>query len=144
MLRPLAAIPLAFCLLSISPARGNSDDPANWIEVLDEATFTAAGLDKLTDAELGVLGRLLVQPAGPSFLEDEAVAFLRQNGWRPVNVAAMVGGKHQIVVLDEEGATCLTAWSSIEPLPPLGVHWAKHFGSWDVLNPDGSVQHYTD
>ena len=144
MLRPLAVIPLSLSLLCITPALGQSDDPASWIEALDQETFTAAGLDKLTDEELGVLGRILVQPAGPSFLEDEAMAYLRQNEWHPVNVAAIVGGKHQIVVLDQDGATRLTSWSSMEPLPPLGVHWAKHFGSWDVLNPDGTVQHYTD
>ena len=144
MLRPLAAIPLTFSLLCISPALGHPDDPASWIEALDEDTFTAAGLDKLSDEELGVLGRLVIQPAGPSYLEDEAMAFLRENDWHPVNVAAVVGGKHQIVVLDEDGATRLEAWSSIEPLPPLGVHWAKHFGSWDILNPDGTVHHFTD
>ena len=144
MLRPLVAIPLTLGLLSITPALGQPDDPATWIEALDEETFIAAGLDKLTDDELGVLGRLLVQPAGPSFLEDEAVAYLRENGWHPVNVAAIVGGKHQIVVLDEDGATRLSAWSSMEPLPPAGVHWAKSFGSWDILNPDGTVHHYSD
>jgi hypothetical protein len=144
MVRPLFAIPLALSLLCISPALGHPDDPATWIEALDDETFTAAGLDKLSDEELGVLGRLLIQPAGPSFLDDEAVAYLRREGWRPVNVAAVVGGKHQIVVLDEDGATRLEAWSSIEPLPPLGVHWAKRFGSWDILDPDGTVHHYTD
>ena len=144
MVRPLLAIPLTLSLLCISPVLGHPDDPASWIEALDDETFTAAGLDKLTEEELGVLGRLLVQPAGPSFLEDEAMAYLRKNDWRPVNVAAMVGGKHQIVVFDEDGATRLEAWSSIQPLPPLGVHWAKTFGSWEILNPDGTIQHYTD
>ena len=144
MVRPLVAIPLAISLLSISPALSQPDDPLGWIEGLDEKTFTDAGLDKLSDEELGVLGRLIIQPAGPSFLEDEALAFLRSNDWRPVNVAAVVGGKRQIIVQDDDGATRLTAWSSIEPLPPLGVHWAKHFGSWDIMNPDGKIVHYTD
>jgi hypothetical protein len=145
MARPLsAAIPLAFSLLCFSPALGDSDDSAVWLETLDEATYAAAGLEKLSDQELSVLSRLLIRPGGPSFLDQEAAAYLERNDWQPVEVTAVLGGKRQIVVLGDDGPTRLEAWSSIEPLPPPGVHWAKHRGSWDVLNPDGTSQHYSE
>jgi hypothetical protein len=147
MVRPLAfAIPLTFTLLLFSPARGSHDDPAIWLDLLDDQTFAAAGLDKLTDAERSVLAGLLIQPAGPSFLEQEAVAYMEQNGWEPVDVTAILAGEggHRIVAQDDEGTALLEAWSSIEPLPPPGTHWAKKMGVWDILNPDGTSHHFSD
>ncbi|RPH58524.1 MAG: hypothetical protein EHM89_12225 [Acidobacteria bacterium] len=140
------ALPLTVSLLLIVPARGNSDDPSLWFEILDEETFAAAGLGKLTAEELSVLEGVLIQPGGPSFLEREAGAYLERDGWRPVEVLAVMthGWTHQIVVRDEEGLVRLEAWSSIEPLPPPGVHWAKKVGSWQILNPDGKAQLYSD
>ena len=147
MVRPLAlAIPLTVSLILFSPARGSHDDPAVWLDLLDDQTFAAAGLDKLTGEERSVLAGLLIQPAGPSFLDQEAVAFMEQNGWHPLDVTAILAGQggRRIVAMDDEGTTLLEAWSSIEPLPPPGAHWAKHTGGWDILNPDGTSHHFSD
>lgn len=140
------ALPLTVSLLFLSVAGAQPDDPSVWLDMVDEETFAAAGLNKLTDEELSVLGGLLIQPGGPSYLEQEAAAYLEANGWRPLEVVAVVsnGWKRRVIARNLEGPIRLEAWSSIELLPPPGLHWAKHQGTWEILNPDGRAQIYSD
>ena len=147
MVRSLAyALPLSLSLLFLSVASADHDDPAVWLELLDERTFKSAGLDKLSEEELSILGGLLLQPGGPSYLEDEAVAFMFQNGWKPVNVAAVLEcqGARRILVQDEDEVTLLEMWSILDPLPPPGTHWAKDTGSWEVVSLEGKITRFSD
>ena len=147
MVRSLAlTLPLSFSLLCLPAARANHEDPAIWLDLLDERTFKSAGLDKLSEEELSILGGLLLQPGGPSYLEDEAVAFMFQNGWKPVNVAAVLEcqGARRILVQDEDEVTLLEMWSILDPLPPPGTHWAKDTGSWEVVSLEGKITRFSD
>ena len=147
MVRSLAyALPLTVSLCILSPARADHEDPAVWLDLLDERTFKSAGLDKLSEEELSVLAGLLLQPGGPSYLEDEAVAFMFENGWKPVNVAAVLEcrGARRILVQDEDEVTLLEMWSIIDPLPPPGTHWAKDTGGWEVVSLEGKITRFSD
>ena len=145
----LAALGLSLSLLVLLPAslvRGDLDDPDTWFDLLDDETYRAAGLDKLTDEERAFLGGLVVQPGGPSFLEPEATAFLDRAGWRRVEIAGVFvgGGERRLLLVGDKGTALVEAWSSIEPIPPPGIHWGKETaGSWDILGPDGIPHHYT-
>ena len=147
MVRSLVlALSLTLSLLLLPAAGADPDDPAVWLDLLDERTFKSAGLDKLSDEELSVLADLLLQPCGPSYLEDEAMAFMSQNGWKPINVAAVLEcrGARRILVQDEDEVTLLEMWSIIDPLPLPGTHWAKDTGGWEVVSLEGKITRYSD
>ena len=150
MTRPallVSAISFGFLLTPAAHVRGSHDDPASWLELLDDHTYEAAGLTKLTGDELAVLGDILVRPAGPSFLEMEAMKLAEQAGWRPVQVAAILAGTgtRRLLLVGDEGVVLAKAWSSIDALPSPGTHWAKNtLGSWDIVHPDGKARYYRE
>jgi hypothetical protein len=110
--------------------------------------YTAAGLGKLDYDEQARLSELLLHNPLPSYCEESADAFMREQGWRQVRV---IGGyrekdyPNELRLFLQADYTTFILDPTIAPavLEP-GVYWGKNVGrQWTLLSPDGRQGSYS-
>jgi hypothetical protein len=116
---------------------------------LGEENYNRCGLDKLSDAEEHELMSMMTVGPMPSYAEEAARHFMKDEGWRLVRVIGAVKtddpfDKFWPVVWDNYELHTLDPFST-RILPDPGVYWAKNtLSSWTILYPDGSEVSFTD
>jgi len=136
----LIATGLAVLSLSaIIIAQGQEESAFGFLRSED---YQASGLNKLDPHEQAHLRDLLVHAPLPSYCEQSAAAYMKEQGWRTVRV---VGGyreadwPNELRLFLQEDYRTLVLKPTITPdvLEP-GVYWGKSVGSqWTLLYPDG-------
>jgi hypothetical protein len=130
---------------------GQSMDPLGVF--LNDVSYEACGLHKLTETEAANLFRLVGSLPRYSYLEESALRHLEQDDWEPVEIYGLqtVAGdspgepEELLVATRAQRVFSLRLPTMEDPLAP-GIYWAQmHSSWWCIMRPDGStVDHWVE
>lgn len=107
---------------------------------MDDETYLACGLDKLTVEEQEKLAGLITGYPQRNMLDEAARHYMEEDGWRRVCVlgAVSVDDEYQIVLMDNYEIHYIRPFI-VPKLPEPGMYWAKSVvTSYTLLYPDAT------